>query len=76
MDHGKITKSMSTLIITLNGTTGVVDVLVICRELSVDLNTMKLDGTCNIQKINIRDFIVSVSFIRVCLSNYLDRPLP
>lgn len=56
MDHGKITKSMSTLIITLNGTTGAVDVSVICRELSVDLNTMKLDDTCNIQKINIRDF--------------------
>lgn len=56
MDLGNITKSILTLIVTLNGTTGVVVVSAISREISVDLNTMKLDDTCRIQNINIRNF--------------------
>ena len=63
MDLGNITKSISTLIITLNDTTGAVDVSTIARELSVDLNTMKLDDTCKIQKINIRNFHGHVAYI-------------
>lgn len=56
MDLGNITKSISTMVVTLNATTGVVDVSVISREISVDLNTMKLDDSCKIQKIYIRNF--------------------
>ena len=56
MDLGNITKSISTMIVTLNGTTGAVDVSTISREIGVDLNTMKLNDTCKIQKINIRSF--------------------